>query len=39
MIGITMSASDWHWMITLGNPAGLIADASPDNGQWIIDDE
>ena len=39
MIGITMRASDWHWMITLGNPAGLIADASPDNGQWIIDDE
>lgn len=39
MIGISMSASDWHWMITLGNPAGLIADASPDNGQWIIDDE
>ena len=39
MIGITMSASYWHWMITLGNPAGLIADASPDNGQWIIDDE
>lgn len=39
MIGITMSASDWHWTITLGNPAGLIADASPDNGQWIIDDE
>lgn len=39
MIGITMSASDWHWMITLGNPAGLIADASPDNGHWIIDDE
>ena len=39
MIGIPMSASDWHWMITLGNPAGLIADASPDNGQWIIDDE
>ena len=39
MIGITMSASDWHWMIILGNPAGLIADASPDNGQWIIDDE
>ena len=39
MIGITMSASDWHWMITLGNPAGLIADASPDKGQWIIDDE
>ena len=36
-IGITMSASDWHWMITLGNPAGFIADAAPDNGQWLID--
>lgn len=39
MIGITMSASDWHWMITLGNPAGFIADAAPDNGQWLIDDK
>lgn len=38
-IGITMSASDWHWMITLGNPAGFIADAAPDNGQWLIDDK
>ena len=37
-IGITMSASDWHWMITLGNPAGFIADASPDNGQWVVDE-
>ena len=37
-IGITMSASDWHWMITLGNPAGFIADAQPDNGQWLIDE-
>ena len=37
-IGITMSASDWHWMITLGNPAGFIADAAPDNGQWLIDE-
>ena len=37
-IGITMSASDWHWMITLGNPAGFIADAAPDNGQWVIDE-
>lgn len=37
-IGITMSASDWYWMITLGNPAGFIADAAPDNGQWVIDD-
>lgn len=38
MIGISMSASDWHWMITLGNPAGFIADAAPDNGQWLIDE-
>ena len=38
MIGITMSAADWHWMITLGNPAGFIADAQPDNGQWLIDE-
>lgn len=37
-IGMTISASDWHWMITLGNPAGFIADAAPDNGQWIIDE-
>lgn len=37
-IGITMSASDWHWMITLGNPAGFIADAAPDNGQWVVDE-
>ena len=37
-IGISMSASDWHWMITLGNPAGFIADAAPDNGQWLIDE-
>lgn len=38
MIGITMSASDWHWMITFGNPAGFIADAQPDNGQWLVDE-
>lgn len=37
-IGITLSAADWHWMITLGNPAGYIADGQPDNGQWIIDE-
>lgn len=34
-----MSASDWHWMITLGNPAGFIADAAPDNGNCIVDDQ
>ena len=25
-------------MITLGNPAGFIADAAPDNGQWLVDE-
>lgn len=38
-IGFTLSASDWHWLITLGNPAGTIADGAPDNGQWLIDDD
>ncbi len=38
MIGISQVASDWHWMITLGNPAGFIADAQPDNGQWLVDE-
>lgn len=38
-IGFTLSTSDWHWMITLGNPAGYIADGQPDNGQWIIDED
>ncbi|MDE5824149.1 MAG: extracellular solute-binding protein, partial [Lachnospiraceae bacterium] len=37
-IGISLSTSDWHWLITLGNPAGAIADGAPDNGQWLIDD-
>ena len=36
-IGLTLSAADWHWMITLGNPAGYIAEGAPDNGQWLID--
>lgn len=38
-IGITISCSDWHWYTTLSNPAGFIANGSPDNGQWIIDEE
>lgn len=37
-IGFTLSTSDWHWMITLGNPAGYIAEGAPDNGQWLVDD-
>ena len=39
MIGISMSAADWHWMITLSNPAGYIADAAPDNGSWLVDED
>lgn len=38
-IGISLSTADWHWLITLGNPAGFIADGAPDNGQWIITDD
>lgn len=38
MIGLTLSTSDWHWYITLSNPAGFIGDAQPDNGEWIIDE-
>lgn len=37
-IGLTLSTADWHWMITLGNPAGYIAEGAPDNGQWLVDD-
>jgi len=36
-IGLTLSTADWHWMITLGNPAGYIAEGAPDNGQWLVD--
>ena len=39
MIGISLSASDWHWMITLGHPSGYIAEGAPDNGQWLIDED
>lgn len=39
MIGISLSTSDWHWLITLGNPAGFIADGAPDNGQWIVTED
>lgn len=38
-IGISLSTADWHWMITLSNPAGFIADGAPDNGQWIVTDD
>ncbi|MDO5519690.1 MAG: extracellular solute-binding protein [bacterium] len=36
-IGISLCCSDWHWYTTLSNPAGFIANGSPDNGQWIIE--
>lgn len=38
-IGLSISCSDWHWYITLSNPAGYIGDGAPDNGQWLIDDD
>ncbi|SET46703.1 extracellular solute-binding protein [[Clostridium] polysaccharolyticum] len=38
-IGISICCSDWHWYPTLSNPAGYIANGSPDNGQWIVDDK
>jgi len=38
-IGLTISCSDWHWYTTLSNPSGYIANGSPDNGQWIIDED
>ena len=31
-IGITLSTADWHWLITLGNPAGAIADGAMGSG-------
>lgn len=36
-IGMSLSTSDWHWYITLSNPSGFVS-GSPDNGQWIIDE-
>lgn len=38
-IGISICCSDWHWYTTLSNPAGYIANGSPDNGQWIVDED
>ncbi len=36
-IGMSLSTADWHWYITLSNPSGFVS-GSPDNGQWIIDE-
>ena len=38
-IGISIVASDWHWLVTLANPAGFIANGAPDDGQWIVDED
>lgn len=37
-IGMSLSTADWHWYITLSNPSGFVS-GSPDNGQWIIDED
>lgn len=36
-IGMSISVTDWHWLITLGNPAGFIATGQPDNGEWLVE--
>lgn len=36
-IGISVCCTDWHWYITLSNPATMISSGSPNNGQWLID--
>lgn len=37
-LGLSLSCTDWHWYITLANPSGYV-NGSPDNGQWIVDDD
>jgi putative aldouronate transport system substrate-binding protein len=37
-IGLLLMASDWRWLVTLGNPGGFALGMS-DDGQWAIDDE
>lgn len=36
MIGISLSASDWRWMIDLANPSSFVAEGSPDTGEWLV---
>ena len=38
-IGLSICVTDWHWYITLSNPAAGIANGSPDDGQWTIDED
>lgn len=35
-IGLSICVTDWHWYITLSNPAAGIANGAPDDGQWLI---
>lgn len=38
-IGISLAASDWHWMIDLANPSAFVAEGSPDTGEWLVQDD
>lgn len=37
-IGLSLMASDWRWLITVGNRASMAA-GIPDDGQFKIDDQ
>jgi putative aldouronate transport system substrate-binding protein len=37
-IPMSLSGSDWRWLITVGNPAGFAAGIQ-DDGQWHVDEE
>lgn len=37
-IGLSLMASDWRWLITVGNKATLTA-GIPDDGQFVVDDK
>lgn len=37
-IGLSLMASDWRWLITVGNKATLTA-GIPDDGQFAVDDK
>lgn len=37
-IGLSLMASDWRWLITVGNKATLTA-GYPDDGQFVVNDE
>ncbi|MBE6052942.1 MAG: extracellular solute-binding protein [Clostridium sartagoforme] len=37
-IGLSLMASDWRWLLTVGNKASLTA-GIPDDGQFAVDDK